>query len=140
MATNGATGKIVQIIGPVVDVAFPEAELPDIYDALEIPLDDGGKLVCEVQGQLAGSWVRAVAMSSTDGLRRGMTVIATGDRIRVPVGPATLGRIFNVLGTAIDTADPWTPPTSIPSIALRPLWSSSRRRPKCSKPASRSST
>jgi F-type H+-transporting ATPase subunit beta len=106
MATNGATGKIVQIIGPVVDVAFPEEDLPDIYDALEIPLDDGGKLVCEVQGQLAGSWVRAVAMSSTDGLRRGMTVIATGDPIRVPVGPSTLGRIFNVLGTAIDTADP----------------------------------
>jgi len=106
MATNGATGKIVQIIGPVVDVAFPEEGLPDIYDALEIPLDDGGKLVCEVQGQLAGSWVRAVAMSSTDGLRRGMTVIATGDPIKVPVGPSTLGRIFNVLGTAIDTADP----------------------------------
>ncbi len=91
MATNGATGKIVQIIGPVVDVAFPEEELPDIYDALEIPLDDGGTLVCEVQGQLAGSWVRAVAMSSTDGLRRGMTVIATGDPIKVPVGPSTLG-------------------------------------------------
>ena len=106
MATNGATGKIVQIIGPVVDVAFPEEELPDIYDALEIPLDDGGTLVCEVQGQLAGSWVRAVAMSSTDGLRRGMTVIATGDPIKVPVGPSTLGRIFNVLGTAIDTTDP----------------------------------
>ena len=96
----------MQIIGPVVDVAFPEEELPDIYDALEIPLDDGGTLVCEVQGQLAGSWVRAVAMSSTDGLRRGMTVIATGDPIKVPVGPSTLGRIFNVLGTAIDTADP----------------------------------
>jgi F-type H+/Na+-transporting ATPase subunit beta len=106
MATNGATGKIMQIIGPVVDVAFPEEELPDIYDALEIPLDDGGKLVCEVQGQLAGSWVRAVAMSSTDGLRRGMTVIATGDPIRVPVGPGTLGRIFNVLGATIDTAEP----------------------------------
>jgi F-type H+-transporting ATPase subunit beta len=106
MATNGATGKIVQIIGPIVDVAFPEEDLPDIYDALDIPLDDGGKLVCEVQGQLAGSWVRSVAMSSTDGLRRGMTVIATGDPIRVPVGPSTLGRIFNVLGAAIDTADP----------------------------------
>jgi len=106
MAKNGATGKITQIIGPIVDVAFPEEDLPAIYDALDIPLDDGGKLVCEVQGQLAGSWVRSVAMSSTDGLRRGMTVIATGNPITVPVGPGTLGRIFNVLGAAIDTAEP----------------------------------
>jgi len=120
MATNGATGKIVQIIGPVVDVAFPEEGLPDIYDALEIPLDDGGKLVCEVQGQLAGSWVRAVAMSSTDGLRRGMTVIATGDPIKVPVGPSTLGRIFNVLGTAIDTADPVDAADFYPILRLAP--------------------
>jgi F-type H+-transporting ATPase subunit beta len=106
MAIRGATGKLVQIIGPVVDVAFPEASLPAIYDALEIPLDDGGKLVCEVQGQLPGSWVRAVAMSSTDGLRRGMPVTATGEPIKVPVGPATLGRLFDVLGNTIDSTDP----------------------------------
>ncbi len=106
MATNGATGKIMQIIGPVVDVAFPEDTLPDIYDALEIPLDDGGTLVCEVQGQLSGGWVRSVAMSSTDGLRRGLPVVATGGPIKVPVGPGTLGRIFDVLGHAIDTTDP----------------------------------
>jgi F-type H+-transporting ATPase subunit beta len=106
MAKNGATGKIMQIIGPIVDVAFLEEDLPAIYDALDIPLDGGGKLVCEVQGQLAGNWVRSVAMSSTDGLRRGMTVIATGNPITVPVGPGTLGRIFNVLGAAIDTAEP----------------------------------
>jgi F-type H+-transporting ATPase subunit beta len=106
MATTGATGKLMQIIGPVVDAAFPEESLPAIYDALEIPLDEGGKLVCEVQSQLPGGWVRAVAMSSTDGLRRGMPVIATGGQIKVPVGPATLGRLFDVLGNTLDSADP----------------------------------
>jgi F-type H+-transporting ATPase subunit beta len=106
MANDGALGKIMQVIGPVVDVAFPEESLPAIYDALEIPLDDGGRLVCEVQGQLPGGWVRSVAMSSTDGLRRGMTVHGTGNPIKVPVGPGTLGRIFNVLGDTIDTTEP----------------------------------
>ncbi len=81
MATDGTLGKIVQVIGPVVDVAFSEESLPAIYDALEIPLDDGGRLMCEVQSQLPGGWVRAVAMSSTDGLRRGMTVRGTGNPI-----------------------------------------------------------
>jgi F-type H+/Na+-transporting ATPase subunit beta len=103
MASNGATGKIVQVVGPVVDVAFAQEDLPAIYDALEIPLEDGSKLVCEVQGQLQGSWVRSVALSSTDGLRRGMPVIGTGAPIRVPVGPGTLGRIFNVLGQPLDS-------------------------------------
>jgi F-type H+-transporting ATPase subunit beta len=106
MTKSGATGRLVQVIGPVVDVAFPEEELPAIYDALEITLEDGKKLVCEVQGQLSGGWVRAVAMSSTDGLRRGMPVIATGAPITVPVGPGTLGRIFDVLGNTIDTSEP----------------------------------
>ncbi|OQA45026.1 MAG: ATP synthase subunit beta [Chloroflexi bacterium ADurb.Bin325] len=106
MPKQGAKGKIVQVIGPVVDVAFEQDVLPDVFDALEIPLDDGGRLVCEVQGQLSDGWVRSVAMSSTDGLRRGMEVIGTGAPITVPVGEATLGRIFNVLGDAIDTDQP----------------------------------
>jgi F-type H+-transporting ATPase subunit beta len=106
MTQNGATGTLVQIIGPVVDVAFPDENLPAIYDALEIPLEDGSKLVCEVQGQLAGGWVRAVALSSTDGLMRGMPVIATGAPIKVPVGPGTLGRLFDVLGHTIDSPEP----------------------------------
>ena len=106
MAKSGAKGKIMQVIGPVVDAAFDQADLPNVYDALEIPLDGGGRLVCEVQGQTSGGWVRAVAMSSTDGLRRGMDVIGTGAPIMVPVGPGTLGRIFNVLGDAIDTDAP----------------------------------
>lgn len=106
MGKSGAIGKLVQIIGPVVDVEFDPAELPDIYDALEIRLGDGGRLICEVQGQLGGGWVRSVAMSSTDGLRRGMSVLATGKPITVPVGPGTLGRIFNVLGDTIDSPAP----------------------------------
>ncbi|MCU0509058.1 MAG: F0F1 ATP synthase subunit beta [Anaerolineae bacterium] len=106
MAKSGGKGKITQIIGPVVDAAFEPADLPNVFDALEIPLDGGGRLVCEVQGQSGNGWVRSVAMSSTDGLRRGMDIIATGAPITVPVGPGTLGRIFNVLGDAIDTDAP----------------------------------
>ncbi len=102
--SNGkqASGTVLAIVGPVVDVEFPTNELPEIYDAVHIPLDDGGTLVCEVQQHLGGDRVRTVAMSSTDGLRRGMTAINTGDPISVPVGPNTLGRIFNVLGQPID--------------------------------------
>lgn len=99
-------GKIVQVIGPVVDVEFGE-DLPNIHDALEIilPASSAGKtskLVLEVHQHLGGSKVRAVAMGSTDGLRRGMEVIDTGDAIKVPVGKETLGRMFNLLGEAID--------------------------------------
>jgi F-type H+/Na+-transporting ATPase subunit beta len=106
MSKQGAKGRIVQVIGPVVDAAFEQDDLPNMFDALEIPLDGGGRLICEVQGQSSGGWVRAVAMSSTDGLRRGMEVIGTGAPITVPVGRSTLGRIFNVLGDAIDTDAP----------------------------------
>ncbi len=96
-------GTISQVIGPVVDVAFT-GDLPGIYTGLEID-NAGTKLVLEVQQQLAGGIVRAVAMSSTDGLQRGMPVINTGKQISVPVGEATLGRMFNVLGDAIDGKD-----------------------------------
>jgi F-type H+-transporting ATPase subunit beta len=92
-------------MGPVVDVEFPSGDLPDIYDAIEIP-KNGGQLVAEVQQHLGNHWVRCVAMDATDGLRRGMEAINTGQPIMVPVGPATLGRIFNVLGEAIDEAGP----------------------------------
>ena len=106
-----ATGKVIQITGPVIDVEFPPGELPGIYNALEIErpksaggsADEGdGKLVVEVQQHLGNNWVRAVAMSSTDGLARGLEVEDTGAPIRVPVGETTLGRVFDVLGHAID--------------------------------------
>ena len=93
-------GKLVQIIGPVLDVKFAD-KLPNIFNALEIYLDDK-RIVAEVQSHLGDNTVRAVAMSSTDGLKRGLEVIDTGEPIKVPVGKATLGRIFNVLGETVD--------------------------------------
>lgn len=94
-------GKIVQVIGPVVDVEFSE-KLPEIYHALEINLEGGKKLVLETNQHLGGNKVRSVAMGSTDGLCRGMEVVDTDDAIKVPVGEKTLGRMFNLLGEAID--------------------------------------
>jgi F-type H+-transporting ATPase subunit beta len=123
-AGAATTGRITQIIGPVVDVQFPAEHLPDIYNALELDLAEtistggadnsaesaamkgieqgGGRLVLEVQQHLGNNVVRAVAMGPTDGLRRGVEVRNTGAPITVPVGPATLGRLFNVLGEPID--------------------------------------
>jgi F-type H+/Na+-transporting ATPase subunit beta len=98
----GATGTIVQITGVVVDVEFPSEQLPAIYNALETELNDGTRLVLEVQQHLGNDRVRAVAMSTTDGLPRGAAVVDTGQSIAVPVGAATLGRIFNVTGDPID--------------------------------------
>ncbi|SIO22528.1 F0F1 ATP synthase subunit beta [Salinivibrio sp. ES.052] len=96
-----ATGKIVQIIGAVVDVEFPQDAVPKVYDALNVKRE-GERLVLEVQQQLGGGVIRAIAMGSSDGLRRGIEVENTGKSIEVPVGEATLGRIVNVLGDAID--------------------------------------
>jgi len=98
----GTKGKLVQIIGAVVDVEFPADQLPDIYNAIQIPREDGSTLIAETQQHLRNNWVRAVTMSTTDGLRRGMEAIDVGSPIMVPVGPETLGRIFNVLGDPID--------------------------------------
>jgi F-type H+-transporting ATPase subunit beta len=102
-------GKITQIIGTVIDVIFENDRIPEIYEALEMQVDRFGKkerLVAEVQQQLGGRRVRAVALSSTDGLVRGQEVIATGAPISVPVGEPTLGRIFNVLGEVVDDGPP----------------------------------
>lgn len=100
------TGYITQVIGPVVDVKFPSGELPNIYNALKIegtnPAGQPVAVTCEVQQLLGDSQVRAVAMSSTDGLVRGMEVTDKGSPISVPVGTSTLGRIFNVLGEPVD--------------------------------------
>src|SRR5438067_8802650 len=103
-------GNIVQVIGPVVDVEFPdEKTLPKIYNALEIEYEVNGnptKLTLEVQQHLGESWVRSIAMSSTEGLKRGMSVSDTGGPISVPVGEGVLGRLFNVTGDAIDNRGP----------------------------------
>ncbi len=96
------TGKLTQIIGAVLDIKFPEGELPEINDAINVPLKDGNKLVVEVSQHLGDDTVRCIAMGPTDGLVRGMEAQATGGPISVPVGEATLGRMFNVLGEPID--------------------------------------
>jgi F-type H+-transporting ATPase subunit beta len=95
-------GQIVQILGGVVDCKFPPAEIPEVFDALTVPIDGREPLVLEVQRHLGKHLVRTVAMDSTDGLKRGMPVLATGAPILDPVGEATLGRVFNVLGNPID--------------------------------------
>ncbi|MBI2886370.1 MAG: F0F1 ATP synthase subunit beta [Chloroflexi bacterium] len=96
-----AEGRVAQIIGTVIDVEFPPEELPALFNALEIPMGDK-TLVAEVQQHVGNNWVRCLAMDITDGLRRGDRAIDTGRPIRVPVGPSTLGRLFNVLGQPLD--------------------------------------
>src|SRR5664279_761294 len=105
-AAPTATGRVIQITGPVVDIEFPAGQLPQIYNAVEIVRPDHDPLVCEVQQHLGNNWVRAVAMTTTDGLARGTEVRDTGAPISVPVGAVTLGRVFNVLGDAIDGKGP----------------------------------
>ena len=110
-------GRIVRVVGPVVDLEFPAESIPGIYNALKVDLDTPighMKNVLEVQTHLPGNLVRAVAMSSTDGLQRGMEVVDTGAPIKMPVGPNTLGRIWNVTGELVDGGempqiDEWYP-------------------------------
>ena len=105
--TSGkATGRVIQITGAVVDIEFPAGALPSIYNAVEIEREDREPLVCEVQQHLGNNWVRTVAMTTTDGLARGLPVLDTGAAIRVPVGEVTLGRVFDVLGHPIDEKGP----------------------------------
>ncbi len=100
------TGRVIQILGGVVDVEFPPETLPDIYYAIEVPREGKDSLILEVQKHLGHNWVRCVAMDTTDGLQRGVPAYNTGSPIRVPVGPATLGRVFNVLGRPVDGKGP----------------------------------
>ena len=101
-----STGKIVQVMGPVVDVEFETEELPEIFSALEIKLEGDSRLICEVQQHLGESTVRTVSMGSTDGLSRGMDVKDLGETISTPVGKGVLGRIINVTGDPVDEAGP----------------------------------
>jgi len=97
-------GKVAQIIGPVVDVVFngKDVELPKIYDSLEITKKDGTLLVLEVQSHIGENTVRTISMDSTDGLSRGYEVVGTGNPIQMPIGADVYGRLFNVIGDAID--------------------------------------
>jgi F-type H+-transporting ATPase subunit beta len=118
-----ASGRVVQILGGVVDVAFPDGELPEVFEAVEVEREGQAPLILEVQNHLGGNWVRAVAMDSTDGLQRGVPARATGGPILVPVGPATLGRIFSVLGQPIDQRGEVTAEAYYPIHRLAPAFS-----------------
>ena len=99
--SNNFKGKVVQVIGTVIDVEFPPDNLPGIYNALELIIDDQ-KLVLEVEQHVGNNWVRCLALGPTEGVSRGVEVSDTGAPVSVPVGKASLGRIFNVLGEALD--------------------------------------
>jgi F-type H+-transporting ATPase subunit beta len=101
-----STGQVVQVIGAVIDVEFPQDSVPKVYDALKVEEGDLVGLTIEVQQQLGGGIVRGIAMGSSDGLRRGLTVKNSNEPVKVPVGTATLGRIMDVLGNPIDEAGP----------------------------------
>jgi len=111
---NDANGRVVQILGGVVDVEFPEGAVPELFEAIEVERPEQEPLILEVQKHLGGNWVRTVSMDSTDGLQRGYAARATGAPILVPVGPATLGRIFNVLGKPVDQKGPVNAATRYP--------------------------
>ena len=117
-ATN--TGRVVQIIGTVLDIEFPPGQLPAINNAVNVIRDDGAPLVTEVQQHLGNNWVRCLAMDSTDGLRRNTTAVDTGAAIAVPVGELSLGRMFNVLGNPID---------NLPAPEGGPKWGIHRKPP-----------
>ncbi|MCS6109163.1 F0F1 ATP synthase subunit beta, partial [Clostridium botulinum] len=96
-------GKVIQVIGPVVDVEFSlDEDLPEINDALKVKKNDGSDITLEVALELGDGALRAISMSSTDGLQRGAEVVNSGGPISVPVGKETLGRVFNVLGEPVD--------------------------------------
>ena len=116
-AKNQNTGTIIRIIGPVVDVDFSKGEVPDIYNALTVEQDDGSTATLEVEGHLGGRRVKTIALGSVDGLRQGMEVIDKGKPLLFPVGDATLGRLFNVLGDVIDDKLPIAPS----AVAYRPV-------------------
>ena len=116
-----AKGYVTQVMGPVIDVKFTDNELPEIYDALNIEIEateqtEARTLALEVSLHLGDNSVRAIAMSGTDGVQRGMEVVGTGNPISVPVGDATLGRVFNVLGEPIDEAGDMAPDTTLDPI------------------------
>jgi len=118
--TAAAEGRVVQVIGTVLDIEFPPGRLPAINNAVNVMLDDGTALVTEVQQHLGNNWVRCLAMDTTDGLRRDTRAVDTGAAISVPVGEASLGRMFNVLGKPID---------NLPDPTDAPRWGIHRNPP-----------
>ena len=129
---NGrAKGRVVQVLGGVVDVEFPNEQLPDIYEAIDVPRDNQETLVLEVQKHLGDNWVRTVAMDSTDGLQRGRPAYATGAPIMVPVGEPTLGRSLTSSGILSTGRDQWKLNLTIRSTGLPPISPTNPRASKC---------
>ena len=126
--TTSKTGFISQIIGPVIDIEFPNGELPKVYNALVIGSGDSS-VTCEVQQLLGNNKVRAVSMTSTDGLKRGASVVDTGAPITVPVGTKTLGRIFNVLGVPVDELGPCEASSGLPIHRAAPAFTDLETKP-----------
>ena len=127
--TNLNKGYVTQIIGPVLDIAFPSGELPPIYSAIKIELQDGSSTIVEVQQLLGDNKVRAVSMSSTDGMKRGIEAVDTGAPISVPVGAPTLGRIFNVLGQPVDEMGPVDDSETLPIHRSAPAFTDLETKP-----------
>ena len=128
MVTSTAKGSVIQIIGPVLDIEFPNGHLPKVFNALKVEGQDN-TITCEVQQLLGDNRVRAVAMSSTEGLKRGIEVIDTGNPITVPVGLPTLGRIFNVLGEPVDNLGEITSADSLPIHRAAPSFTQLETKP-----------
>ena len=126
--TTSKTGYIAQIIGPVVDIEFPSGDLPKVYNAVIIGSGDSA-ITCEVQQLLGNNKVRAVSMTTTDGLKRGATVQDTGAPISVPTGTATLGRIFNVLGVPVDEMGPCNATSTLPIHRSSPAFTDLETKP-----------
>jgi F-type H+-transporting ATPase subunit beta len=127
VSTN--VGNVTQIIGPVLDIEFTSGKLPKVYNAIEVTLSSGAIVVCEVQQLLGDNKVRAVSMSSTDGMKRGVEAVDTGKPISVPVGAPTLGRIFNILGQPVDEMGPVDSSETLPIHRNAPAFTELETKP-----------
>ena len=127
VSTN--VGNVTQIIGPVLDIEFTSGKLPKVYNAIEVTLSSGAVVVCEVQQLLGDNKVRAVSMSSTDGMKRGVEAVDTGKPISVPVGAPTLGRIFNILGQPVDEMGPVDSSETLPIHRNAPAFTELETKP-----------
>src|SRR5579859_3927736 len=137
---NVNKGRIVRVVGPVVDVEFPEA-LPGIYNALTVEYEvqnQPAKVTLEVQQHLGDKWIRAISMSGTEGLKRGFEVMDSGDPLSMPVGEGVMGRVFDVTGTPVDERGPVQAESTIPFTARRRRLSTRHRLHRCCRLGSKS--
>ena len=129
LEVSTSVGSVTQIIGPVLDIEFASGNLPKVYNAIDIKMESGDVVVCEVQQLLGDNKVRAVSMSSTDGMKRGIEAVDTGAPISVPVGAPTLGRIFNILGQPVDEMGPVDNSETLPIHRSAPAFTDLETKP-----------